>query len=194
MCRTTGRKRSSVVLKRESLGTKPAEPADALLLVPRCDCSPKLSSIVNADGAVNEKENNPPPCLGRVNNAAMRFKMFLEYAGENDQILAYERFERIFHRECVFVMGKGQARSLSFFKFCVGGLISLGCRTPKVEVCVVDHRRFRARFKVYLSGRNVVIPDRLMTIDDAGKVIRNEPYAEDAKCPFVKSLNIVAKA
>ena len=115
-------------------------------------------------------------------------------AGENDQILAYERFERIFHRECVFVMGKGQARSLSFFKFCVGGLISLGCRTPKVEICLVDQRRFRARFKVYLSGRNVVTPDRLMTIDDAGKVIRNEPYAEDAKCPFVKSLNIVAKA
>ena len=197
MCRTTGRKRSSVVLKRESLGigAKPTEPADELLLVPRCDCSQKLLSIVkNADGAANENENNPPPCLGRVNNASMRFKMFLEYAGENDQMLAYERFERIFHPSCVFVMGKGQERSLSFFKFCVGGLISLGCRTPKVEICLVDQRRFRARFKVYLSGRNVVTPDRLMTIDDAGKVIRNEPYAEDDKCPFVKCLNIAAKA
>lgn len=119
--------------------------------------------------------------------------MFLEYAGENDQILVYERFGQIFHQDCVFVMGNGQERSLSFFKFCVGGLISLGCRTPKVEICLVDQRRFRVRFKVYLSGRNVVTPDRLMTINDAGEVIRNEPYAEDGKCPFVKSLNIVAK-
>lgn len=91
-------------------------------------------------------------------------------------------------------MANGHERSLQFFKLCIGGLISLGCRTPKVEICLIDENRFRARFKVHLAGRNVVTPDRVMTVDEEGKVIRNEPFTEDAKCPFVKCLKIMAKS
>ena len=187
MCRTTGRRRSSIALKRNSLGTEPVESS-------KCNCSPPKRSTTLDDVEVEVVSEEDIPCYRRVNNAAMRFKMFLEYAGENDQILAYERFERIFHRDCVFIMGNGHTRTLPFFKLCIGGLISLGCRTPKVEICLIDENRFRARFKVYLAGRNVVTPDRVMTVDKDGKVIRNEPFTEDAKCPFVKCLKIMAKS
>ena len=187
MCRTTGRRRSSIALKRNNLGTEPVESS-------KCNCSPPKRSTTFDDVEVEVVSEEDIPCYRRVNNAAMRFKMFLEYAGENDQILAYERFERIFHRDCVFIMGNGHTRTLPFFKLCIGGLISLGCRTPKVEICMIDENRFRARFKVYLAGRNVVTPDRVMTVDKDGKVIRNEPFTEDAKCPFVKCLKIMAKS